>query len=97
MNPAKLCPNVLKDDEYRDIELIRDSVTGYREALQEMAAESNDRADSESPDKNIRFKALTKVNELRLNGRDIANDCFHLSVYGQEKIARSVLNELGYK
>ncbi len=95
-HPAKFCGNLLAHIEGIEIdsritkEELAAAIAGYRQETA-VVIEGLKVAHQE---KNIEFRSIEGTASLAFNPEDLANDCFHLSVYGQKKIADVVLSEI---
>lgn len=89
-SPARYCSSlfsVAKDTDAR-LELSK-RIEGYRRGLKELVEKFTKEIGSE-----ISFHHIDSTGSLLFEADDIANDCFHLSLYGQHKVAAAVLGEL---
>lgn len=95
-HPAKFCGNLLAHIEGTDIESsitqeeLAAAIAGYREETSALI----EGLKVTHQDKNIEFRSILGTGTLAFSPEDLANDCFHLSVYGQRKIAEVVLSEI---
>ncbi len=90
--PAHLCPTLFgRNLDFRGSDqypLIANRIRAYRQSLADVAeawreGEGKQRA-------GLRVHYLSAPGEMVLEGDDIANDCFHLSIAGQAKLARMI-------
>ncbi len=92
--PYGLCPSLFayhQSGSLDDLIPISNALVGYREGLVELAKNLND----VSP--HYRVHQLNAPATLMFAAEDIGNDCFHLSVKGQLKIAKVIQAELKEK
>lgn len=91
-NPAALCPTLFSDsvssDETRAT--IANRIRDFRTKQQQLVASFNERAKKRGLS-GLKFHFVDQTAQVIFEGEDIAHDCFHLSVSGQTKIARAVL------
>ena len=92
--PYGLCPSLFnyhKTGSLEDLTPVSNALAGYREGLTELAKNLNDVSPL------YRVHQLNAPSSLMFEAEDIGNDCFHLSVRGQMKIAKAVKAELKEK
>ncbi len=90
-SPGRYCTSlfsIAKGDTEAKLELSK-RIVGYRKNLQELGKRLTDQIGTE-----VRFKHISSTSKLLFEADDIANDCFHLSLYGQHKIADAIYKEL---
>lgn len=90
------CPPLLgtpHDDSTR-IEWLDKNLKAFQLAVEDVAREAQLLQKSKFPEKSIRFQVINAPAEYDVTDEDIANDCFHLSLRGQEKLARLVKEEI---
>lgn len=93
-NPMLACPTLLasgKEGE-KTRQLLANRVRTFREIERKIVAQLNKEA--EQSNKSIRFGYLGSTEKLIFDGPEMAEDCFHLSVKGQKKIANAIVEEL---
>lgn len=92
--PAAYCPSLISVGQGNSKMQIAISnrLNGYRKGLKELVKENQG-----SAPKGIRYHHLSTTKELIFQGQDMANDCFHLSLNGQMKIANAVYSALAGK
>ncbi|MBC7660814.1 MAG: hypothetical protein H7249_14045 [Chitinophagaceae bacterium] len=91
---AGLCPTLFSyhhTNEITDLLPISDALNGYRAGLAEIAKNLNEL------NPRYRVAVLNSPSTLSFADTDIGNDCFHLSVRGQMKIAKLVKTEIESK
>lgn len=91
--PAGYCPLLLTNKTEQDREqLVKLSsrILGYRDAIGRQVAKFKKK------ENNNKFNVhhVTSTGRIVLKAEDIAEDCFHLSLAGQVKVAKTVLNEM---
>ena len=93
-SPAQSCPSLfaVHENEGDWAPLISNRIVAYREAIAETVEKYNKLVGT-----NLSFHHLTETADIVLNGEDIANDCFHLSLQGQMKVATTVNTTLRKK
>lgn len=92
--PYGLCPSLFtyqKTGSLEDLIPVSNALVGYREGLAELAKNLNDM------NPQFRVHQLNAPASLMFEADDIGNDCFHLSVRGQMKIAKAVKAEMTAK
>ena len=67
-------------------------ISQYRKGIKSAVKTINELAGTD-----IRFYQVEDTKDLLFEGKDIANDCFHLSMFGHDKIVRAVESELKKK
>lgn len=97
--PATLCPTVFEQNIDRREDqrsVLANRIRAYREttkaAVLRMGQRQKNQADAGA--RAFRFHFVDDTSDLIFAGEDIANDCFHLSVKGQNKVAKAVANGL---
>lgn len=73
---------------------ISSRVRQYRAASSQAVREANIWIKAKYPEKNISFKYITGTESLKFEAEDVAEDCFHLSVKGQLKLAKTISSEI---
>ena len=76
------------------LSILANRVRNYRSISQEVADEVNDLIKAKYPQKNITFRFITNTEILQFDENDAAEDCFHLSIDGQLKLAKTIFNEM---
>ncbi len=76
------------------ISLLSTRVRNYRIQSDLAVKKANDWAQKNFPNKKITFEILHETGDLIFEGKDLAPDCFHLSLEGQKKVAEVVFKGL---
>ena len=94
--PAAYCPMLLlnkTEDDKKRLGTLGSKILGYREAIAEKVAsyqkEASEKKASASP---LTLHHVDSTGKIILTADDIAEDCFHLSLKGQIKMAKSVIS-----
>lgn len=94
-NPMNICYNMLAHATGLDpaqakvpLPTLQATIDGYRSGLAALATELQ--ADPSVSGANIQVKLITTTNDLKMVPDDLANDCFHLSEQGQDKLAKAI-------
>lgn len=99
-NQASYCPSLFgtaydmgdkKDDSYKS--LIANRIRDYREALKKIALAKQRELETKGM-KNITVRYIDSLFDIKFASDEIAEDCFHLSVKGHERIARELFQSL---
>jgi len=99
-NQASYCPSLFgaaldsqddKDKSYRS--LIANRVRDFRDTLKEISQARNRVLQNEKKT-NITLRYLNDTSKISFEADEMAEDCFHLSARGQERIAQAVWSEL---
>jgi hypothetical protein len=88
---SHMCRSILntkKDDKDR-IALLDNYVKAYRSAAAEVVKRAN-----ELKKPGFKFHYFQSTEKLKFTADEVAQDCFHPSVHGNEKIAAGILEEL---
>ncbi len=97
-NPSAFCPTLFgadADNKDAEIGILANRIRLFRERQEKVVEKYNRIAAKAGADgQAVRFHLVQATAELNFQGEDIAEDCFHLSVAGQAKVARAVLAEL---
>ena len=97
-SPAYYCPTVLGlsfDGRGKENQtILANRLRSYREEIGTAIAKVKQHALFRKASGRVRFHQITGTGKVLFNGEDIANDCFHLSLTGQLKIARTVMSDL---
>jgi hypothetical protein len=92
--PHALCPTLFAYHDSNSLEALQpvsDALSGYRRVLVPLAKRLND------INPLFRVQNLSSVAPIEFEAEDIANDCFHLSVKGQMKVAKTLRSEMEQK
>lgn len=91
-NPAQLCPTLFSTmaDEKERIPVLANHIRAYREGVQTMVGRVNEWRKANYPHKNIRVEYVADTGRLMFSGEEMAEDCFHLSVKGQWRLAQTI-------
>ena len=73
---------------------ISSRIRQFRSASSQAVREANIWMKSKYPQKNITFKYIDATERLKFEADDIADDCFHLSVQGNLKLAKTISEEI---
>lgn len=96
-NPAMLCPTMFSPaaDKPENQAILANRMRAYREAQRSVVETLNKEfAESKTP---VPFELhyLASSEAISFHAEDIAGDCFHLAPAGQEKLAKTLLKEMG--
>lgn len=69
-------------------------IRNFREQTSLAVDRANKWAKEKFPEKKISFHIIKGTGDLEFEGTDLAEDCFHLSLDGQIKVANAVLKEI---
>jgi hypothetical protein len=89
--PAELCPTLIQNARL-DVEaqnFLANRLAEYRRHI----TTAVEKAQAKAP-VGVRIQQLRATDEWLLAGDDVANDCFHLSLTGQMRLAQIVLTEM---
>ncbi len=92
--PYGLCPTLFeyqKDGSLDTLQPVSNAIAGYRDKVSELAKSLNELNPS------FRVQSLVSASPVDFRADEIANDCFHLSVKGQLRIAKSLKGEIEQK
>ena len=94
-NPVRMCPTLFgRDPGNQDsIAVLATRIREFRRRQREVVDALN--AAPQDQGNQIHFSYLEETTRLSFDGDDIAEDCFHLSIRGQSKVAEAVLRDLG--
>jgi len=94
-NPAAFCPTLFAPQKFRNHTLsdLANRIREYRRVEAEVVAEF-DKAAEQELFKSLRLHHIVGTAGLKFTPEEVADDCFHLSLRGQEKLARSVADEI---
>ncbi len=97
-NPAAFCPTLFAPQKFADHSLsdLANRIREFRLAESEVVAEFNKAAEQELF-KSLRLHHIVSTAGLKFTPEEVGEDCFHLSLRGQEKLARSVSDEITSK
>ncbi len=89
-NPSLMCPSLFAVDKVMKDQISEVATTAglYRDGLEKLAATYRKKSNGFS----VRY--LKSLSNMKLEGSDIAQDCFHLSIDGQSKVAERLFTEL---
>lgn len=95
-NPAAYCPTLFgaaTPEQERSLQAIANRIRAFREIQAQVVADlsANPMAAAPSP---VRLHYVADTANLQFAADDIAEDCFHLSRQGQQKLATAVLSYL---
>jgi lysophospholipase L1-like esterase len=69
-------------------------VRSYRDQTDAVVKRANEWSTKTMPHKKIRFQVIKETGQLDFEGDDLADDCFHLNLNGQVKVANAILKGL---
>ena len=94
-NPAAFCPTLFAPQKFANhsISDLANRIREYRQVEAEVVAEFNKASDQELF-KSLRLHHIVGTASLKFAPEEVGEDCFHLSLRGQEKLARSVADEI---
>jgi lysophospholipase L1-like esterase len=97
-NPAAFCPTLFAPQKFVNHSLsdLANRIREYRQAETEVVAEFNKAAEQELF-KSLKLHHIVSTAGLKFTPEEVGEDCFHLSLRGQEKLARSVAEEISKK
>lgn len=73
------------------VSLIANSVRAYRRETKEMVDQVNFWSRKQFPEKQVMVHYVEETEFLEFSGDDIAEDCFHINLKGQKKVASSIV------
>ncbi len=91
-NPAAMCPTLFAHPKIVSghVSQLANRVRAYRKATKESVGEMNRFAKTKYPSEDFKFYYLEDTGHITFEGEDIADDCFHLNLVGQKKLAEVV-------
>ncbi len=94
-NPAAFCPTLFAPQKFANHSLsdLANRIREFRQAEADVVSEFNKAAEQE-PFKSLRLQHIIGTASLKFTPEEVGEDCFHLSLRGQEKLARSVADEI---
>ncbi len=95
-NPAAFCPTLFGGpfgDKDETIGALANRIREFRERQAKVVERFNAVAAARRDAPPVRFHLIAGTADLQFEADDIAGDCFHLSVLGQAKVARAVLED----
>lgn len=99
-NPVALCPSVFSptNDPNERIGQVANRVRAYRDQQEMIVKKFNDNAAAgKFPNVRISARYLNRTSEVIIEGVDVSDDCFHLSLKGHEKVAKTLMDEFTSK
>lgn len=97
-NPAAFCPTVFAPQRFagHTISTLANRIREYRVAEKKVVDEfvKLSKEKPESPQARLRLHYVTATAGLSFSADEVGEDCFHLSLRGQEKVAQAVVSEL---
>lgn len=92
--PYGLCPTLFAYHQGNSLEALQplsDALAGYRKELQELSKRLNEVSPL------FRVQNISSAAPIEFAAEDIANDCFHLSLKGQMRVAKAIRAEMEQK
>jgi lysophospholipase L1-like esterase len=97
-NPAAFCPTVFMPDRFagHSVSTLANRIRDYREAEAKVVAAFHKLSEKNpaGPHSRIRLRHLKATAGLQFSAEEVGEDCFHLSLRGQEKVAKAVADEI---
>jgi len=89
-NPSLMCPNLFAPEKSMKDQISELATTAglYRDQIEKLHSAFAGKSNT------FKVEYLKDLQKLTLAGEDIAQDCFHLSVQGQSKVAAKVLETM---
>ena len=96
-NPAAMCPTLFAragkgGDQSELIGALANRIREFRTAAKNAVAKATSLQKEKFKEKSIRFHFIEETANFALGGDDVAEDCFHLSILGQAKLARTIFD-----
>ncbi len=101
-SPTTICSSVLEnrkgeaDYEVR-LQKLREFVAAYEKGAKNVVEKTKEIIREQKPDANLQVRFLESPAKLQPKADYVANDCFHLSLDGQEALARLIEDEIRAK
>lgn len=101
-SPRQLCHSFMSLDKDTDgfeegLKKLRGLVSAYQEGARALVERAEALAKKVAPKMSLSFHSLASPEKFRAEAEDMANDCFHLSPKGQQKLASAIWAELKEK
>ena len=87
----------IKTLEAKYLSEISTRIRNYRKETDLAVQKANEWKRKNMPHKDITFISVPETGSIEFQGEDLSNDCFHLSLQGQRKVADSLFSALGPK
>jgi lysophospholipase L1-like esterase len=89
-NPSLMCPSLFAEDKVMKSQISDVATTAglYRDALDRLANAYRKKVSG------FNVSYLKDLSSIKLEGKDIAQDCFHLSIEGQSKVAEKIFGAI---
>jgi len=94
-NPAAMCPTLFardanSADQSERIGALANRIREFRTAAQNAVRRASSLQKDKYPENPVRLHFIEETANLDLEADDVAEDCFHLSIRGQAKLARVI-------
>lgn len=92
-NPSRFCPSLFgeKEEKSDSLSIFANHIRSFRRSSKEVIEKISADAVKNS---NVRFKYISATEKIRFEAEDIAEDCIHLSIEGQKKLSKTILENL---
>lgn len=89
-NPAVLCPTLFSKNP-ETLGQVANRIRAFRSSAEAAVRRATALQKEHFPDIPLTFQYIASTADLQLTGDDIAQDCFHLSIRGQVRLAEQIL------